>query len=333
MLLTSAIPMLAALPANEAGTSAMTPRPPLLARNLYYFLIAGEEENLHRAAERLHVAQPALSRRMFDLEEELGVELFERVGRGIRLTDIGRVFLADVRQLVLVAEQARDRAQRAARGQVGKLRVGLNEAAARHRCVPQSFHVFRSRYPEVELDLVMQHSDAQLSLLREGKLDAGFVYHRPRESAELSYLELDEEDVVVAVPALHPLAHEDELDPRALADENFIWIRRELGRAFYDRLMAGCIKAGLVPKIVQEVENADTVLALVSAGMGLGVVHSGARGRWSEGVVFKPMTGLSVPMRLELVWRADDESPLLTHFSSVVKKVFSGSHEGERNAG
>jgi DNA-binding transcriptional LysR family regulator len=293
----------------------------LLSRNVRYFLIAGEEEHFHRAAERLHMAQPALSRRILDLELELGVQLFERLGRGVRLTDVGRVFLRDLKQISASIDRAKERVQRAAKGLVGELRIGFNEVAARHQFVPESFQTFRTLNPEVELELSLMHSEAQIALLRKGGLDAGIMFQRPHESAEFDFLELYVDDVVVALSKYHPLAEAEKIDFRELANEDFVWIKRELGASFYDRLMAACSANGFTPKIVQEVGEGDSVLALVSTGMGIGIVHSVAKSRWSEGVVYKQAEGLSVPMRLELVWRRDRPSHILDRFISHLAEM------------
>src|SRR5437773_906423 len=145
-------------------------------RHLRYFVAVGEEPHYGRAAERLGVAQPALSRQIQDLEKELGLPLFDRLPRGVKLNAAGKLYLADARRILQEVEGTKLRAERVARGQAGTLRVGFVEALSWHGVVPDSFRRFRRQQPDVELDLHSMLSNQQVEAVQSGKLDAGFIF-------------------------------------------------------------------------------------------------------------------------------------------------------------
>jgi len=154
-------------------------------RHLRYFVAIGEEENYRRAAQRLHVAQTALSTQIQDLEAELGFKLFDRLPRGVKLSVAGRLFLEDGRRILQQVSEAALRAARVARGQSGTLRVGFTENASWRGIVPDSFRRFRESQPEADLQLTPATSLEQLEAIRSGRLDAGFVFNMPKADAEL----------------------------------------------------------------------------------------------------------------------------------------------------
>ncbi len=156
-------------------------------RHLRYFVAIGEEENYRRAAQRLNVAQTALSTQIQDLEAELGFKLFDRLPRGVKLSAAGRLFLEDARRILQQVSEAAARAARVARGQSGTLRVGFTENASWRGIVPDSFRRFRERQPDAELQLTPATSLEQIEALRSGRLDAGFVFNMPKTDAELDH--------------------------------------------------------------------------------------------------------------------------------------------------
>src|SRR5882724_6975912 len=153
-------------------------------RHLRYFVAVGEEEHYGRAARRLHIAQPALSRQIQDLEAEIGFQLFDRLPRGVKISTAGRQFLEDARRILRQVEEATERARRVARGQSGTLRVGFTENASWHGVVPDSFRHFRERIPDGELQLNPMASLEQLEAVRAGQLDAGFIYNMTSRDPE-----------------------------------------------------------------------------------------------------------------------------------------------------
>jgi len=174
-------------------------------RHLRYFVAVGEEQHYGRAAKQLHVAQPALSRQIQKLEEEIGIRLFDRLPRGVRLSAAGASFLDDARRILQQANEAAMRAVRVARGQSGILRVGFNEAASWHGVVPDSFQQFRARQPEAELQLYPSSSSQQIDAVRSRRLDAGFVFSMPKSDPDLDQLKVAIHPLVLAAPKGHPL--------------------------------------------------------------------------------------------------------------------------------
>jgi DNA-binding transcriptional LysR family regulator len=291
-------------------------------RHLRYFVAIGEEQHYGRAARRLRVAQPALSRQIQDLEEELGFKLFERLPRGVKLSTAGKLFLEDARRILQELSEAAVRADRVARGRSGTLRVGFAENASWHGVVPDSFRRFREQRPEAELQLQPAPSLAQLEAIRSGRLDAGFVNFMPKADAELDQLPVVINHIDLAVPKRHPLTKIKKLRLRDLTDAPFVWFPRRDSPAFYDRLMHECYRGGLKsPRIVQEGLNEATILSLVSTGLGVGWVLGTARWRCPESVVILSVVDLNMPLTLALAWRRDNASPLLENFIADLRRL------------
>ena len=290
-------------------------------RHLRYFVAVGEEEHYGRAAQMLHVAQPALSRQIQDLEEEVGFKLFERLPRGVKLSVAGKLFLEDARRILQQVNEAAARAARVARGQAGTLRIGFTENASWHGVVPDSLRRFRERQPDAELQLHPAGSVDQIQDIRSGRVDAGFVFNPSKNDEELDQLPVAMQHVELAAPKGHPLSKIKKLRLRDLVDAPFIWFPRREAPAFYDRLMHECYRGGLKsPRIVQEAANEATILSLVSHGMGVGWVNGTARWRCPKQVVILSIADLNMPLPMALAWRSDNTSPLLTSFIADVQR-------------
>jgi DNA-binding transcriptional LysR family regulator len=291
-------------------------------RHLRYFVAVAEEEHFKRAAGRLHVAQPALSRQIQDLEEEIGFKLFDRLSRGVKLSAAGKVFLEDTRRILHGVNEATARGKRVALGQSGTLRVGLVETISWHGVVPESFRRFRDLHPDAELQLHPSSSAAQIEAVRSGRLDAGFAFTIANLDRELVQLQIAELNLMLAAAKGHPLAKSKKLRLRDLNDAAFIWFPRRESPAFYDRLMQECYRGGLkTPHIVQEAVNEATTLSLVSCRLGVAFVSSATRWRCPEGVVLLPVADLNLPLPFALVWRKDNLSPLLAKFVTDVRSL------------
>jgi DNA-binding transcriptional LysR family regulator len=291
-------------------------------RHLRYFVAVGEEEHYGRASRRLRVAQPALSRQIQDLEEEVGFKLFDRLPRGVKLNPAGKLFLEDVKRILQEVSDATVRAGRVARGRSGTLRVGFTENSSWRGVVPDSFRRFREQQPDAELQLQPASSLEQLDAIRSGRLDAGFANFMPTTDPELDQLTVAVNPIELAVPKRHPLTKEMKLRLRDLAEAAFVWFPRRAGPALYDRLMHECYRGGLgSPRIVQEGLNEATILSLVSTGLGVGWVLGSARWRCPETVVILSVVDLNVRVRLALAWRRDNTSPLLARFIGEVQRL------------
>jgi len=288
-------------------------------RHLRYFVAIGEEENYRRAAQRLNVAQTALSTQMQDLEAELGFKLFVRLPRGVKLSAAGKLFLEEARRILQQVNEAAARAARVARGQSGTLRIGFTENASAW-CRPG--RAAEVSHPDAELQLHPAGSVDQIEDIRSGRVDAGFVFNMPRNDEELDHLPVAIQHVELSVPKDHPLRKIKKLRLRDLVDAPFIWFPRREAPAFYDRLLHECYRGGLKsPRIVQEAANEATILSLVSHGMGVGWVNGTARWRCPDRVVILSVTDLKMPLPMALAWRKDNTSPLLASFIADVQRL------------
>jgi DNA-binding transcriptional LysR family regulator len=291
-------------------------------RHLRYFVAVGEEQLYNRAAQRLRVAQPALSRQIQDLEEEIGFKLFDRLPRGVKISAAGKCFMEDARRILQQVNEATARAKRVASGQSGTLRVGFVESISWHGVVPDSFRMFRERQSDAELQLKPLSSLEQTEAVRTGQLDAGFLFTIANISRELAQLPVASLNLTLAAPKDHPLTKLKKLRLRDLSDAAFIWFPRRESPAYYDRLMHECFRGGLKsPHIVQEAVNEATILSLVSCRMGVAFVSGATRWRCPESVALLPVTDLKLPLPFALVWRKDNASALLAKFVADVRSL------------
>src|SRR6266403_1283544 len=281
-------------------------------RHLRYFVHVAEEQHYGRAAERLRIPQPALSRQIQDLEEEIGFKLFDRLPRGVKISAAGKSFMEDARRILREVNEAVARAKRVASGQSGTLRVGFVESISWHGVVPDAFRQFRERQPDAELQLKPLSSREQITAVRSGQLDAGFLFTIANLGRELVQLPVASLDLMLAASKEHPLTKLKKLRLGDLSDAAFIWFPRRESPAYYDRLMHECFRGGLKsPHIVQEAVNEATILSLVSCRMGVAFVSSSTRWRCPESVALLPVTDLKLPLPFALIWRKDNTSPLL----------------------
>ena len=256
-------------------------------RHLRYFVAVGEEEHFGRAAQRLRVAQPALSRQIQDLEREIGFKLFDRLGRGVKISSAGRLFLEETRGILRQLNEATERARRVAHGRSGTLRIGFTENASWRGVVPESFRLFRQRHADAELQLTPVPSLAQLDAVRSGRLDAGFVYNAPNQI--VSWINCRSRYTGWRWRRLDRTRSQVQKPPAARPDGRaFVWFPRRESPAFYDRLMYECVRGGLnSPRIVQEASNEATIMTLVAQGIGVGFVIETARWRCPDVVVMR----------------------------------------------
>ena len=288
-------------------------------RHLRYFVGVGEEQHFGRAAERLHIAQPALSRQIQDMEKEIGFRLFERLPRGVKLSPAGKLFLEDARRILGEVQEATRRAERVASGKAGTLRVGFVESISWHGVVPEFFRRFRQKQPGAELTPVPMLSLVQVEAIRSGRLDAGFVVNMTTLGKELNQRLVAQHKVVLAAPKGHPLTRQTRLRLSDLNDVPFVWFPRRTNPAAYDRLMRACFRGGLKsPRIVQEADDHATILSLVACRLGVALVSDSARWQCPRGVALLPVVDLKVLVPFSLIWRKDNQSPLLQRFLNIL---------------
>ncbi|MBX6392662.1 MAG: LysR family transcriptional regulator [Burkholderiales bacterium] len=284
-------------------------------RHLRYFVALAETLNFGRAAARLHISQPPLSRQIRALEHELGTPLFMRTARGVQLTEAGALLLPKARRLLRDAEALRAGARHIASGEIGRLNIGFISTAA-YNILPALLPAFHRAHPHIKLQLQEATSDVQLAALRDGGLDVGFVLPQPLEAA-LRYQPLYREPLIAALPASRrwPKA----LSLAALADEPFVLFPRKFGSALYDLVVGFCQRAGFSPRIEQEAIQMQTIVSLVAAGMGVALVPASLMHLRRTGVVYRPLREPSPLMEIGLVWRADDDSPAIAAFVAAAR--------------
>jgi DNA-binding transcriptional LysR family regulator len=291
-------------------------------RQLRYFVAVGEEQHYGRAAQRLRVAQPALSRQIQNLEEEIGFKLFERLPRGVRITDAGKLFLEDARRLLQEINDASARAKRIASGQSGTLRIGFVESISWQGIVPDSLKDFREHHPDVELQLKSLRSLDQFPAIHVGALDAGFALPIANPTHGLAHLQIGVIKHLLAVPNEHPLTRQKSIRLRDLVDMSFIRFPRWAIPNAFDRLAAACARGGLkAPRIVQETAVETMILSLVQCSVGVAFVSSAARWRCPPGVTLLPVADLDVAFPFALMWRKDNNSPVLAKFTAHLKSL------------
>lgn len=289
-------------------------------RQLRYFVAVAEEGGFSRAAERLHVSQPPLSTQIRQLEEELGATLLERSNRGVVLTEAGRVFLDDARDVLARLENARERIERVVAGEVGQLSIGF-VSIADYGVLPPALHDFRGRCPQVDVQLHELTTDAQIRELRAGRLDLG-IGLAPVDEPDLQFLPIHDEALVLAGPAEHPaMAGEGAIDLPSFARSAFIIPPREVGPGLYDLIISHCRAAGFVPRITQHARQMQTVIGLVSSGMGFALVPDSVRKLMRPGVVYRPLAGRPARIELGVVSRREPTSPLAANFIAALQRA------------
>jgi len=294
-------------------------------RHLRYFVAAAEEENFNRAAAKLNVAQPALSRQIRDLEVELGIALFDRLPRRVRLSAAGRALLSDIRPVLDQVARARNRASLLARGQVGTLVIGMNSIAPQLPTILTTLLTYRESHPGVELKVVTMSSDDQTEALRRTRIDIGCMYHRPH-APELDHLHIQDDEYLLAVPRGHRFATARTIRLVDLADEDLVWVPPSAGTKVHAHLIDACIAGGLNPRLSHEVGGEDGQISFVEAGICLAFVNSSLRYRKRlENIVLRPVVDLKVKLRLDWSWRRADASPLIAEFLGVFRTALAGT--------
>jgi DNA-binding transcriptional LysR family regulator len=291
-------------------------------RHLRYFVAVAEELNFGRAAERLRIAQPPLSRQIRDLEREIGAALFERVPRGVELTPAGRAFLPEARLTLAQAERAQRSAQRAAQGETGRLRVGFVEAATHSGILPDVLSFFRAHLPSVGLSLFELDPLRQAEAFQDGRIDIGILHSPPLDAARWLRAEpIYTEPVILALPKAHALAGRSRIALASLAGESFVSFPRDVAPEMYDDIIASCRHAGFSPRIVQEAAGWHTLASLVTAGVGVGVVPRSIAEFQQAGVVYRGVRDLAVEMALVAAWKRTERSPVRERFVAALRAV------------
>lgn len=270
-------------------------------RRLRYFVAVAETLSFSRAAEQLHISQPPLSQQIKLLEEDLGVQLFERTRRVVQLTQAGNLFYREAVDILQRYAEAREVCALSRDGRAGRLRLAFTASVPMFEAFPKLLHAFRQTFPRIDIDLRHMSTGEQLQALQANEIDIGFL--RPsssfRSPSSMKVVELWRDELVLAVAAEHALARPDARPTlRDLANEDFILFPQASGCGLFEHITTLTTQAGFVPRIVQEARENSTTLALVAAHLGISIVPSIYAGTKPPGVVFKRLEQANAESRI-----------------------------------
>ena len=287
-------------------------------RQLRYFVAVAEEKHFGRAAIRLHMTQPPLSQTIQALEEMLGTPLFARTKRSVALTPAGLALLPEAQRILQQAGALPDLARRAASGASGLLSLSFISTAD-YSILPPLLQQFRARYPQVQIDLREATTDVQLEDLMQGKIDAGLLLPPLPDKAQsaLDYLPLLSEPLVAAIPS-GVVRGKNAIALKSIRELPLIIFPRRISPAFHDTILSCFRDAGVTPHIGQEAIQMQTIVGLVSAGMGMALVPQSVSNLQRPGVDYRTLTGKVPLIETGLAWRRDSASPVLRAFLDMV---------------
>ena len=299
-------------------------------RLLRQFIVVAEELHFHRAAERLHMAQPPLSQAIRKLEGEIGARLFERTNRSVALTVAGASFLETARRLIAQLDEGVEQARRMAAGIEGRLVVTFIDTA-HYAALPPLLRAFRARYPGIELTLREATTAEQIMALESGKADIGFLRQPGSSRHRLTLEPVCREAILVALPDDHPRASARAVRLADLAAEAFVATPRLEGPGLHDQFIALCRLAGFSPRIVQEARQMQTVAGLVAGGLGVALVPASLAQARRDGVTFRPIT-VAAPkdmfhVALFIAWDASRASPARDTFLELARTTKCDTHD------
>jgi DNA-binding transcriptional LysR family regulator len=288
------------------------------------FIVLAERLHFGEAARLLSLSQPALSKQIRQLEDDIGAPLFDRGRHGARLTEVGILFAEEARRLVRQADAALEQGRRAARGEVGRLAIGFGFSTV--TLVPRVISKFRLRYPGVEMELRDMSTPEQTDALLAGRIHIGFV--RLPVGRGLRRLPVLKDRLVLATPASDKWAHKS----GALSgskDSPFILLRRGQSLSLHDHIMRLCARYGFHPRVVQEANEYPTVLGLVAAGLGVALVPESQLRTRIEGVSIHRIEDRAACWQVGAAWRQEKGSPLTAGFLGILREELN--HSADHN--
>jgi DNA-binding transcriptional LysR family regulator len=298
-------------------------------RRLKFFVAVAEELHFTRAASRLRIAQPHLSQEIRKLERELNTQLLKRTKRSVALTPAGAVFLEKARAIVDAIAEAVHAAQRASRGETGKLAVGFVSVAG-YTVIPLAVAKFRRLHPDVELVLSELNSDEGVHALRNGRLDLCLL-HPPRNLEPALSVEMAWQEPLVAVlPRGHPLASARRVNLAKLKTEPLVLWQREIASRLHDDVIAACASAGFEPRVAQRTVRLATVVSLVASRVGYALVPASTALMGVKSAVFRPLQNIRIMVPMSFVWRRNDAAPSLAPFMAAVREAKSKAPDADR---
>src|ERR1700681_754964 len=293
---------------------------PMELRHLRYFVSVAEALSFTKAAEKLHTAQPSLTRQIRDLEEELGVQLLNRTKQQVSLTDEGRSFLADAKRLLALAAETVASVRRLHSGDVRALNLG-DVSNLFYDLLPKPLASFHQSFPAISVNLFDLSCGEQFRALEEGKLDLGFVgLHEPIARRGLEFQTVASYKTVAALPKDNPLLGKTTVELKALAPMFFIGMSEASYPGYREWLTKTCHRAGFTPKVLQDVELERTMIHAVGAGLGVALVPEQLKKLEHENVVVRPLNP-TVGTEGCVAWRAENPSAALKAYVEIVEQM------------
>lgn len=287
-------------------------------RHLIYFITVAEELHFGRAAERLQMTQPPLSKQIQQLEDEIGVKLFKRNKRHVELTTAGKIFLTEAKEVLDRLDQAVDTAQRAQRGEFGRLVIGF-VGSATYDILPQFVREYRRRFPHVSVVFHELSTPAQINALLDRQIDIGLL-HPPVASTLIETTPVKLGHAALSLPKHHPLAKKKKIPIEDLRNMSFIVVSRDIWPGLYDEFLSLFQHTDFSPKIIQETTEYQMVVGLVSAGIGIGVVPATAEKLFNLDVVYREIAEYPLHAVLSMAWLKTNENPAVQQFVALAEQ-------------
>lgn len=287
-------------------------------RHLQYFVVLAETLHFGRAAELLHISQPPLSRQIALLEEELGVVLFDRSRRSVRLSAAGERFFLDAKAILTSVQRAKRNALTASLGHAGSLSVGFMFSTT-YSVVPAITRAYTSTYPEVDLQLTESIPTLLVEDIRAGNSDVGIMYP-PEDVQGLKTRTVFREPLVVALPADHPLSRHPIIDASELHKESFLISPRRAASYIYDAIVSHCKQCGFAPKIRLETNYQQTIVNLVGQGLGVALVHRSMKTARPLNVKFRALANPPI-VDVNVSWNQENHNPCIESFVAVANQI------------
>lgn len=297
-------------------------------RHLATFQTIAEEQSFRRAAERLHIAQPALSRQIAQLEEALECSLFHREARRIRLTKAGEFLYRESVKTLQSLESIADQTRNVAQGRTALLRLGYSSAAM-SSFLPSVIRSIRSGLEQADFSFVEKTSDHLIAAVIRGQLDAAFILHRP-ENPLLRMIPIRSEPVGIILPDNHPLAAHDSLSLESLRDETFILFPRQTNPVMYDEILAACREQGFSPTRVREVAPRSIAVGLVAAGAGIATIADSLQHSCVNGTCYRPLTEPGPRIRFSCITALETGGEWLDLLGDILQRDFASTANTSR---